>query len=894
VGPSIAANDEKRSCFRYARKTLVLVMLVTSVYMWTSITAAPALASHYTQLVDSGNSVNAVSCLPGTTDCVISDSAGQAFYATNVSATSAATWKAWAGPTGESPSQAVACPSTSLCLLADGKEAAGGKLYYATSLGGSWSEAYTPSYGVDGVSCVSSAFCVDGQDGEGYFRYSTSPASTSWELEDQGTASMNSVFCLSSSFCAIVDSAGDVHIADSTSQIESSSWTSTDIDGTGALHGVACTSTTACVAVDGAGNVINLAISGSTATATKHDIDASNDLTAITCTGTTTCVAVDNQGNIFVTTNAGTSWTEQEQLGEKLTSVSCASATLCITTDTTGEIAAFAPTTSGTGPSNVVRPTIFGPHTYGKEETASPGTWTGSEPITYTYQWERCEGSTCTAISGATASSYVAAEADIGKTLRVKVTATNAFGASSEVSTVSETVTGPPVNTGAPTITGQATEWHSEYTTRGTWIGTPEITKYEYQWYLCEPGCIPIQGDTAAEKLVASPTEVGKTLMVEVTATNADGSTIAFSNPSPALTANACGLYPPDESAHHCYGIAYWSAENLGVSSQIRTFFASVPEPREDFVTNEMWDLFSRGGWVEAGDIAGRDAGFDYFTAQKIPAGYETEGFYFTDITSIAPEADSWFEDTIHAAGYGVWYIYLAGQHVWSWGSQPGSAAAAEDGMENTNDNIYASGQSMNMSYWSASNGQSYEGWSGDYGAPQGSGCITLTGDTSESFSNECGGAQAPAARLATPNTRAHGATKPDLDAVALSAARSDGDSSPAEQQIVKTTVAAGSTTLSPPGSKAPTESAAARKSLSKKAELVVLHGHFTLRSVPLPQGASSPAGSVLSLVVEEATGDIVFTALTNHASSLHSLQALGPVSDITNPDAKAGAQKVK
>ena len=136
---------------------------------------------------------------------------------------------------------------------------------------------------------------------------------------------MKGVFCLSSSFCAIVDGVGDVHVADSTSQIESSSWTSTDVDGTTALNGVACTSTTSCVAVDGAGNVINLAISGSTATASKHDIDGTNDLTAVTCTGSSTCVTVDNQGNVFVSTNGGESWTKELALGDKLTGVSCSS-----------------------------------------------------------------------------------------------------------------------------------------------------------------------------------------------------------------------------------------------------------------------------------------------------------------------------------------------------------------------------------------------------------------------------------------------------------------------------------------------------------------------------------------------------------------------------------------
>jgi YD repeat-containing protein len=318
-------------------------VLASSSASATAEFTAPGASPSYTQAVDTGHGLNAVSCVPGTTDCVVSDSAGKALYATNVSVSSPATWNTWSGPSEQSPSQAVDCPTTTLCMLADGKESTGGSLYYATSLGGSWTQAYSPAYGVDAISCTSSSFCVDGQDDYGYFRYSTSPASTSWTLEYQGEASMKGVFCLSSSFCAIADGVGDIHVADSTSQIESSSWTSTDVDGTTALNGVACTSTTSCVAVDGAGNVINLAISGSTATATKHDIDGTNDLTAITCTGSSTCVTVDNQGNVFVSTNGGESWTKELALSDKLTSVSCASVSLCVTADTTGKVTAFYP-----------------------------------------------------------------------------------------------------------------------------------------------------------------------------------------------------------------------------------------------------------------------------------------------------------------------------------------------------------------------------------------------------------------------------------------------------------------------------------------------------------------------------------------------------------------------
>jgi DNA-binding beta-propeller fold protein YncE len=300
----------------------------------------------YPQTVDSGNSLNAVSCVPATTDCVLADSKGAALYATNVSATSGGTWKSWSAP-GTKPNDALACPASSLCLMAAGSQ--GAPLYYSPSLGGSWTSAYTPSYGVGAISCASAAFCVAGQVGFGYFLYSTSPASTSWHLEDQGTAAMKGVFCLSSSFCAIADSKGTVHIATSTSQIESSSWKETNVDGSTGLNGVACTSTTACVAVDGAGNALKLTIESSGGvTASKHDIDGTTSLTAVSCTGTSTCVATDSSGNVFVSTNSGESWTKEYALGDKLTSVSCASTSLCVTADTTGSVTAFNPA-GGTG-----------------------------------------------------------------------------------------------------------------------------------------------------------------------------------------------------------------------------------------------------------------------------------------------------------------------------------------------------------------------------------------------------------------------------------------------------------------------------------------------------------------------------------------------------------------
>jgi hypothetical protein len=245
-------------------------------------------------------------------------------------------------------------------MLAAGSHSGfGGDLYHAGSLGGAWTLSFSPSYGVDAISCSSSSFCVEGQDGDGYFRYSTSPGSTSWTLEQQGTAAMKAVSCLSSSFCVIADGSGSVHGATTTAQVESSGWTSTKVDGTTSLNGVACTSTTSCVAVDSAGNALKLAIaSGGAATATTNHIDGTNSLTAVACPSSSKCVAVDNKGNVFVSGNAGETWTLQYQWSDNLTSVSCPSVSLCVAADTSGAVFGFLPGEGSITEGGVVTPQV--------------------------------------------------------------------------------------------------------------------------------------------------------------------------------------------------------------------------------------------------------------------------------------------------------------------------------------------------------------------------------------------------------------------------------------------------------------------------------------------------------------------------------------------------------
>ncbi len=98
-------------------------------------------------------------------------------------------------------------------------------------------------------------------------------------------------------------------------------------------------------------------------------------------------------------------------------------------------------------PRNTSAPTISGQTTEGQTLSANPGAWTGSQPIQFTYRWRRCDGSggACQT-TGVTSQTYHLDQNDVGRTLRVVVTATNSVGSSAAVSNPTAPVqaAGPP------------------------------------------------------------------------------------------------------------------------------------------------------------------------------------------------------------------------------------------------------------------------------------------------------------------------------------------------------------------------------------------------------------------------------------------------------------------
>jgi hypothetical protein len=188
-------------------------------------------------------------------------------------------------------------------------------------------------------------------------------------------------------------------------------------------------------------------------------------------------------------------------------------------------------------PKNTAKPTISGAAREGETLRATPGSWSGTQPMTFSYQWFRCSSqmSNCGTVQGATSSEFKLTTTDVGKRLLVVVTAKNSAGAANaQVST--ETV-GPrataPTLTALPTITGVATSGQTLTATRGGWSGTTPMT-WTYQWQRCDAqgnSCSNIIGAAAATHLLGSA-DVQRRLRVTVTARNDAGSRAATSGPT--------------------------------------------------------------------------------------------------------------------------------------------------------------------------------------------------------------------------------------------------------------------------------------------------------------------------------------------------------------------------
>lgn len=188
---------------------------------------------------------------------------------------------------------------------------------------------------------------------------------------------------------------------------------------------------------------------------------------------------------------------------------------------------------TASAPANEALPSISGTPTIGTTSTADEGDWAGTTPLTFSFQWRRCNssGDNCADIGGATARTYPVTSADAGSRLRVIVTASNAVGNASATSAASSLVAAAsPTNNTAPTINGTRRAGSLLSATVGSWTGVAPID-FDFQWRRCDAAggnCTNISGATVQSYSVTA-IDVGTRLQVEVTATNSAGTATALS-----------------------------------------------------------------------------------------------------------------------------------------------------------------------------------------------------------------------------------------------------------------------------------------------------------------------------------------------------------------------------
>lgn len=211
-------------------------------------------------------------------------------------------------------------------------------------------------------------------------------------------------------------------------------------------------------------------------------------------------------------------------------------------------------------------PGISGKAQEGETLTATSGQWLYAdglpcssrplEPCILTWQWQRCnpQATSCADIPGQTNGTYLLAGADVGQRIRVIQTLTkndcDAHGknckdvSNSQVSNptglIAPKPVASPVNTQLPEITGRPMEEETLTASTGLWNG-PQPISVAFQWYRCDKAGnnpVPIAGANQQTYKLTSA-DVGFTIRVTGTATNAGGSAFATSRQTPVIAAFA-------------------------------------------------------------------------------------------------------------------------------------------------------------------------------------------------------------------------------------------------------------------------------------------------------------------------------------------------------------------
>jgi hypothetical protein len=247
----------------------------------------------------------------------------------------------------------------------------------------------------------------------------------------------------------------------------------------------------------------------------------------------------------------------KESVSLKLRATNAQGSTTAMATIASLQVAAT-PTTPAV-PVNTTLPVISGTAQDGQTLRASNGSWPDASPLTYSYQWQRCapSGGRCSAIAGATSSTFTLAAPDVGQEVTVVVSATDQQSRTGDATaTPTSPVAKPPVpvNTHPPVISG----WLPVLTggpqpaqvlraAGGSW-NSPDTLTYRYQWEVCAAGnkgpCVNAGSDSPTYMPTSSDfANPEEGIAVVVTATDQEGQTVQATATQVSLSTSA--VKPP-------------------------------------------------------------------------------------------------------------------------------------------------------------------------------------------------------------------------------------------------------------------------------------------------------------------------------------------------------------
>ena len=186
-----------------------------------------------------------------------------------------------------------------------------------------------------------------------------------------------------------------------------------------------------------------------------------------------------------------------------------------------------------------------------------------------------------------------------------------------------------PVNTALPTVSGSAVQGQVLTATDGSWSGSP--TSFRYQWQRCDSAggaCQPIANATIRTYLL-TPSDVGWTVGVIVTATNGSGDSLPAASAVTAVVAGDLALTRPTSASSSESGSMAPNMANDGNSS---TRWSS------SFADNQWWQVDL--GSVKPVNTVSLNWEVAYASSYKIQLS--TDGSTFTTVATVSLAAAGW------------------------------------------------------------------------------------------------------------------------------------------------------------------------------------------------------------------------------------------------------------